>query len=252
MFPVERRKAILEILDKRNSVSVEELSKTLFTGEATVRRDLDKMAREGIITRTHGGAVRLQNENIDYPLSFRESENGRVKDELCAAAAQLVSDGQSLFLDGSSTVIRIIGKIAFKKRLKIITNGVKTAYELSQAGIDTVCTGGTLSVASASLTGVETVNFVNKYNVDSFFFSCRALSLDRGISESSEEVAQVKRAMAMRARRNILLADAGKFGKTAFCSLDIMDLIGFIITDAPLSEDWRRLFNKHNIKVIVV
>ena len=73
MFPVERRKAILEILDKRNSVSVEELSKTLFTGEATVRRDLDKMAREGIITRTHGGAVRLQNENIDYPLSFRES-----------------------------------------------------------------------------------------------------------------------------------------------------------------------------------
>ena len=113
MFPVERRKAILEILDKRNSVSVEELSKTLFTGEATVRRDLDKMAREGIITRTHGGAVRLQNENIDYPLSFRESENGRVKDELCAAAAQLVSDGQSLFLDGSSTVIRIIGKITF-------------------------------------------------------------------------------------------------------------------------------------------
>lgn len=99
---------------------------------------------------------------------------------------------------------------------------------------------------------METVNFVNKYNVDSFFFSCRALSLDRGISESSEEVAQVKRAMAMRARRNILLADAGKFGKTAFCSLDIMDLIGFIITDAPLSEDWRRLFNKHNIKVIVV
>mgnify|MGYP000682067093 FL=1 len=72
MFPVERRKAILDLLDKHSSVSVEELSKTLYTGEATIRRDLDKMAREGVITRTHGGAVRLQSENIDYPYAFRE------------------------------------------------------------------------------------------------------------------------------------------------------------------------------------
>lgn len=89
MFPVERRKAILDLLDKHSSVSVEELSKTLYTGEATIRRDLDKMAREGVITRTHGGAVRLQSENIDYPYAFRESENARVKDELAVCAASL-------------------------------------------------------------------------------------------------------------------------------------------------------------------
>ena len=107
MYPVERRKAILEILDHRGSVAVEELSKTLFTGEATVRRDLDRMAKEGIITRTHGGAVKIDRGNIDYPLAFRESENARVKDALCEAAAELVSDGQSIFLDGSSTVMRL-------------------------------------------------------------------------------------------------------------------------------------------------
>ena len=167
MFPIERRKAILDVLDKHGSATIEELSRALYTGEATVRRDLDKMSREGIITRTHGGAVKLDRGNIDYPLAFRESENASIKDALCDAAAELISDGQSVFLDGSSTVMRLIPKIAFKKRLKIVTNGVKTAYELSQAGLDSVvCTGGALSVASASLTGAETVEAVKRDNAD--------------------------------------------------------------------------------------
>ncbi len=252
MFPVERRKAILDLLDKHSSVSVEELSKMLYTGEATIRRDLDKMAREGVITRTHGGAVRLQSENIDYPYAFRESENARVKDELAACAAELVTDGQSVFLDGSSTVIRLISKISFKKRLKIITNGVKTAFELSQAGLDTVCTGGSLSVASASLTGIETVKNVNKYNVDLFFLSCKALSLDRGVTESSEEVAEVKAAMAERSRKNVLLADAGKFGKTAFCTLDILKKLNYVITDKVIDGEWKQLFESYGIKALTV
>ena len=252
MFPVERRKAILDLLDKHSSVSVEELSKTLYTGEATIRRDLDKMAREGVITRTHGGAVRLQSENIDYPYAFRENENARVKDELAVCAAELVNDGQTMFLDGSSTVIRLIGKIAFKKRLKIITNGVKTAFELSQAGLDTVCMGGSLSVASASLTGIETVKCVNKYNVDLFFLSCRALSIERGISESSEEVAEVKAAMAERSRKNVLLVDSAKFDKTAFCTLDIMKKINYVITDKMIDGKWKEFFDSYGIKSLTV
>lgn len=252
MYPVERRKAILEILDHRGSVAVEELSKTLFTGEATVRRDLDRMAKEGIITRTHGGAVKIDRGNIDYPLAFRESENARVKDALCEAAAELVSDGQSIFLDGSSTVMRLIPKIAFKKRLKIVTNGVKTAYELSQAGLDSVvCTGGTLSVASASLTGADTVEAVRKFNADLFFFSCRAVS-GCGLSESTQEVAEVKNAMAEHAKKNVLLVDSAKFGKTAFCNLAVLPRLDYVITDAGVTGEIRALFEKNSVRVLVV
>ncbi len=210
------------------------------------------MYKRQVITRTHGGAVRLQSENIDYPYAFRESENARVKDELAVCAAELVNDGQTMFLDGSSTVIRLIGKIAFKKRLKIITNGVKTAFELSQAGLDTVCTGGSLSVASASLTGIETVKCVNKYNVDLFFLSCRALSIERGISESSEEVAEVKAAMAERSRKNVLLVDSAKFDKTAFCTLDIMKKINYVITDKMIDGKWKEFFDSYGIKSLTV
>lgn len=251
MYPVERRKEILEILEKRNSVSVEELSDVLFTAKATIRRDLDKMARDGVITRTHGGAVKLQSGNIDYPLSFRESENGKIKDAISVLAAEFVSDGQSLFLDGSSTVIRLIEKLAFKKRLKIITNGVKTAYELSQAGLDTICTGGSLSVNSASLTGAQTVKCVEKYNVDVFFFSCRAISMECGVTESSEEVAAVKQAMANKSKKNILLVDSAKFDRTAFCTLDVLNRLDYVITDRLPSEKWREFFNKHGVKVLV-
>ena len=252
MFPVERRKAILEILDKRGSATVEDLSKALFTGEATVRRDLERMAKEGIITRTHGGAVKIDRGNIDFPLTFRESENTRIKDALCEAAAELISDGQSIFLDGSSTVMRLIPRIAFKKHLKIVTNGVKTAYELSGQGLDSVvCTGGTLSVASASLTGAETVEAVKKFNVDLFFFSCRAVS-DNGLSESTQEVAEVKNAMAEHARKNVLLVDSGKFGKTAFCNLDVLDRLDYVITDAAVGGEIRSLFEKNGVRVLVV
>ncbi len=252
MYPVERRKAILEILDKCNSASVEELGKALYTGEATVRRDLDKMARDGLITRTHGGAVKLQPENVDYPFAFRESENAKAKDAISVLAAELVSDGQSLFLDGSSTVIRLIPKLTFKRRLKVITNGVKTAFELSQAGLDTVCTGGALSVASSSLTGVDTVASVKKYNVDVFFFSCRALSIERGICESSEEVAEVKRAMCVQAKKNVLLTDSTKFDKSAFYSLDVIDSVDYVVTDAELNGDWRKYFADHGVKVLLI
>lgn len=252
MFPVERRKAILEILDNRGSATVEELSKALFTGEATVRRDLDRMAKEGIITRTHGGAVKIDRGNIDYPLAFRESENARIKDSLCEAAAELISDGQSIFLDGSSTVMRLIPKIAFKKRLKVVTNGVKTAYELSGQGLDSVvCTGGTLSVASASLAGADAVKAVKKFNVDLFFFSCRAVS-ENGLSESTQEVAEVKNAMAKHSKKNVLLADSGKFGKTAFCNLDVLDRLDYVITDAVVTDEIRALFEKHGVRVLVI
>ncbi len=252
MYPVERRKAILEILDKSHSASVEELSKALYTGEATVRRDLDKMARDGLITRTHGGAVKLQPENVDYPFAFRESENAKAKDSISVIASEFVSDGQSLFLDGSSTVIRLIPRLTYKRRLKVITNGVKTAFELSQAGLDTVCTGGLLSVASSSLTGVDTVASVKKYNVDVFFFSCRAISKERGICESSEEVAEVKRAMCAQSKKNVLLIDSTKFDKSAFYSLDVIGSVDYVITDAELSDDWRKYFSDNGVKVLLI
>lgn len=252
MFPIERRKAILDVLDKHGSATIEELSRALYTGEATVRRDLDKMSREGIITRTHGGAVKLDRGNIDYPLAFRESENASIKDALCDAAAELISDGQSVFLDGSSTVMRLIPKIAFKKRLKIVTNGVKTAYELSQAGLDSVvCTGGALSVASASLTGAETVEAVKRYNADLFIFSCRAAS-GKGLSESTREVAEVKNAMAANAKKCVLLVDSGKLGKTAFCNLDVLGRLNYVITDAAPDRETAALFEKNGVKVLIV
>lgn len=250
MYPVERRKAILEILEKNNSASVDELSKALFTGTATVRRDLDKMAKEGIITRTHGGAVRLQSGNVEIPYAIRESENGRAKEDVATLASELVSDGQAVFFDGSTTVMRMIPKIALRKGLKVVTNGARTAFELSQSGIYTVCTGGVSYGASASLTGGDALRTVERFNAEWFFFSCRGFTRTNGIGESSIEVADVKAAMASRAKKTVLLVDGSKIGKTALCSLDLTP--DFVITDGGIERSWREELEKRGTKILLV
>lgn len=251
MFPVERRKAILDYLDKKYSAKVDELAAVLFTGEATVRRDLDRMAKEGLLTRTHGGAVKLGGENTEYPYDFRASANAQIKDRLAAAAAEMVRDGDSLFLDGSTTVIHMIPHLGSRRGLKIIANGVNTAYELSARGFDGASTGGAFSMASGSLTGADAIRTVERYNCDFFFFSCKALSAERGITESSPEVAAVKEAMARHARASVLLCDSGKFDRASLCVLDVLDSLSCVISDERPGAELSSFLSRRGIKFLL-
>lgn len=250
MYPIERRKEILAILERATSASVEELAEQLIVGEATVRRDLDKLAKDGLITRTHGGAVRAQSENIEMPYAFRQGERATAKELIAKEAAGLLKDGQTAFMDSSSTVARIIPHIALRRGVKVITNGVITAAELSRVGVAGICTGGNIMGSSATLTGATTCDAIRRFNADIFFFSCRGVSVERGITEGTVEVGEVKEAMFARAKRRVLLVDSGKFGSAAFCSLAVPQ-VDYVITDA-FDAGLRSYFESLGAKYIVV
>lgn len=251
MFPVERQKAILDILSRKSAVTVSELSNELFVGEATIRRDLQTLEKNGQLKRTHGGAVAAMSENTETPFLLRDSEGTIAKKYIADTAKDFIKNGQTLFFDSSSTVLRLVPHLERVKNVTVITNGIMTAYELSKTGVHTILTGGKLENSTTTLSGASAVREAKSYYADIFFYSCRALSIENGVTESSTEVREVKAAFSENARTSMLLVDSSKFGKNSYCKTALLDRTSAIITETPPDERYREFLRDRNIKVLM-
>lgn len=251
MFPIERHQAILRIIENKSAVTVSDLSKELYIGEATIRRDLEQLAKDGLLNRTHGGAVKLLTANTEVPFMMRDNVQVKSKEQMASVAAELIRDGETLFFDSSSSVLRIVPHLENKRFITVITNGIKTALELGKTGIKTICTGGLLNGSTTTLVGGETVRMVKKFCADKFFFSCRAMTVEDGILESSTDGSEVKEAMGMNSRVCVLLCDSQKLDRTAFTKLDLLDRVRYLVTDEKLNEKWTDSLRDKNIKVLI-
>jgi len=121
-----RHKEILNRLEENGSVSIRELTQVLYVSEATVRRDLSELEKLGALKRTFGGAKPILDTNKQVPLFIRESMDSKAKDEICRAAAELVRDGYTIFIDGSSTAQYLVKYIAHLKDIVVVTYSIKT------------------------------------------------------------------------------------------------------------------------------
>ena len=173
MFETERLEKIQEILAENGALSVQRLARALFVSESTVRRDLSELQRQGLVKRIHGGAVLITGASRELPLYMRERDHPDAKERIAEQAVSYIRDGQVLFLDASSTVQKMVGRLAAFRDLTIITNGLKTAQELSQLPHTIYCTGGLLLHSSHAYVGHGAERAVREYNADLFFFSSR-------------------------------------------------------------------------------
>lgn len=227
----EREKQILEILWKEKKVTVGQLARLLYVSEPSVRRDLQKLEGQNLIKRTHGGAVLEEGalSNHKIPFLLREYEQSGAKAKIAQKAAQLVKDGDVIFLDASTTCYVLIPFLAAKRNLTVITNGVKALTALAEYGIHTVSTGGTLLPDCLALVGEDAHRTVECYNADLAFFSCRGLSEDGFLTDISPEENNVRKKMIRHAKRTYLLCTGDKIGKSYFHNLchksEITDVI---------------------------
>ncbi len=252
MLSQERRNEIRKLLQEEKSVAVEELAKRFFVSESTVRRDLEKIAGDGSIRRTYGGAILMENLASELPITLREHENTDAKQRIAAAAAALIHDGATLILDTSSTVTAMVPHLNAFDGLTVITNGIKTAYLLNAYGkITTYCTGGRLREHNMSLVGMTTCQRLEDINADYAFISCRGLSLEKGITESSEEEAQVKKAMLLAAAKTVLLCDASKIGMVMMNRVCAADRIYAVVTDQALPVEYDAYFKTSGIRIVI-
>lgn len=226
MLIEERRKKILEYVEKQGKATVAELSHLIYASEPTVRRDLTEMARRGSIKKVYGGVMALTAADREIPMEQRAQAASAAKDAMARRACELVHDGDVVMLDGSSSAMAMVKYLTRFKELIVVTSGAKTAVALAEAGIRTLCTGGTMKTRSFCYVGRRAQEFVEGINADILFFSCHGLSDDGRATDPSADEVDLRRVMMRHAKRRILLCDKSKLKKVYvynLCTLDDVD-----------------------------
>lgn len=250
MIPKKRRDYIVQLLRKQVYVSIDELVKLLFVSPPTIRRDLKILTDLGLIERVHGGAMSITNSKNERPFYLREHENNTTKEYLASLALGYIQEGQSIFLDSSSTVLELAKKLTPFKKLKVLTNGSLTAYFLSmKTDGEIYSVGGRLVNKESSIVGSMAREYIQHFSADLHFFSCRGLSLIGG-TDALEEEAFIKKKFLQQAQKNILLIDQSKIDKNFFYLSIPLEKIDVIITNQPLPINLQQKVDQLNIEVV--
>ena len=238
-LPARRRVLILDQVRRRGAASIQELAETLGVSLSTVRRDLDLLTSQGVLARTHGGAL------IEAPVATFEPDNSVAaetarpqKAAIGREAARRIAPGASVLADAGSTVEQAVrALVAREVPFTLVTNSLATAQIASAASaIRIMVTGGTLRPGSPVLTGEPGLSFLARLHADVCLLGAHAIS-GLVVTESSIEGAQMKRAMQRAARRTLLLADSSKFGQPAFCTVGGLGEVAEVITDDGIAAE---------------
>lgn len=238
----EREKLILEILLKEKKVNVKDLASRLYASEPSIRRDLANLQNQNLIRRVHGGAILEENgvSHSKIPFLIRELESSSEKTIIARFATDLVNDGDTIFLDASSSANRLVPFLAGKKQITIITSGIQTLKDLAEYGINAICTGGRSINSCLSLVGDDAMRTICSYRANICFISCRGISDDGELTDISIEENLIRREMIKRSKKSYLLCVSDKFNTSYFHKLcDVSDLNG-IITSEELPESLRK------------
>lgn len=251
MLALERRNLILEQLQEEKRVVVSELSQRFCVSEETIRRDLEKLEKEGLATKSYGGAVLNESTSIDMPFNVRKKENVTGKQRIGELAASLIHDGDHIILDASSTAVFIAKAIKDKENLTVITNSIEIIIELSDVSDwNIICSGGSLKEGYLALVGPGTAESFSSFNADKAFFSCKGLDMEKGVTDGNELFSQAKQMMMKSARESVLAVDSSKFDRIAFSRLCDTGAMHTIITDVKPVQRWLNYFESLHIRCL--
>lgn len=248
-----RRDKIMDLLREDGSAKVVDLARLFKVTEVTIRQDLEKMEKDGIVTREHGGAYlkNIGDQVRGFSVAHQEMNTSR-KEKIAAKSMEFIESGDTIILDSGSTVTEIAKKLKGFKNLTVITNALNIAMMLgAEPGIEVVMTGGEFKPPTLSLTGQKAADFFKGINVSKLFLATAGISLKSGLTYPSISDIVVKKAMIDAAETTYLVADSSKFGKSAFASLGALSLINYIITDDNIEDKDRKLFKENEIELII-
>jgi DeoR/GlpR family transcriptional regulator of sugar metabolism len=252
MLPNQRRDKILELLKEDGSAKVIDLSRIFKVTEVTIRQDLEKLEKDNLLIREHGGAFLKNIEAQVRGVSLAHRENIDKKEKIATKCLEFIENGDTIILDSGSTTTEIAKKLKGFKNLTVITNALNIALLLgADPGIEVVMTGGEFKPPTLSLTGQKAADFFKGINVQKLFLATAGISLKSGLTYPSISDIVVKKAMIDAAEITYLVADSTKIGKSALASLGALSLINYIITDAGIEEKYKKLFSDNEIELII-
>jgi DeoR/GlpR family transcriptional regulator of sugar metabolism len=254
MFAPERRKLIMDMLNERQRITIKDLSTEINVSEATLRTDLTKLEEDGLLKRTHGGAMLTDHLDSEISFSTREGKNKDEKTAIAKKAIEFISNGQCIMLDASSTALELARILADKNiKLTVVTSGIKTALELNEhPDITVILLGGIVKRGSHSLEGSLGINILNQIHIDLMFTSANGFSLDSGLTDFSVYEVELKKAMVNASNKVIALLDHTKINKNSIASFASIDQIDSIITDGEITEEFAQKLKDVNITITQV
>ena len=240
------------LIRRAGIVRVEDLRKDLKVSVATVRRDLEAMEDEGRVRRVHGGAISMESRLDEAGFDTKTGLASKEKRLIAAEAVKLISSGDSIFLDGGSTVMELARLLADRSDLTVVTNSLRAATELANSRLRIILTGGELRLLSQTMVGPLTRAVLDKVRVDKAFMGTMGLSVEDGLTTTDPNEAFTKDLVQNQARQVILLADSRKWGKVSFSRVSGFEGVDVLITDKKFPAKDARALRKRGVKVRLV
>jgi DeoR family transcriptional regulator of aga operon len=253
MLNEERRRAILELVNRNGRVLVGDLARHFRTSQVTIRKDLEVLHNQHQLHRTHGGALLARDRALDDP-TLREKEQLHREEKLriASAAVRMVKNGQVIILDSGTTTTAIARALRDFQNLTIVTNAVNIAAELVGTSIEVILTGGTLRKNSFSLVGPMAEDTLRHLNADLLFLAVDGFDVRHGLSTPNLLEAKVNRVMVEMAQRTIAVCDSSKFGRRSLSLITPTSAMHEVITDHGIPKPDLRALRKSGIEVTLV
>jgi DeoR family fructose operon transcriptional repressor len=250
MFPAERQGRILEILAQQRGVRVSSLSEVLGVSEMTIRRDLERLENDGLLSRTHGGAILKQHivEEPRYVTNVRT--HTAEKDRIARAAAAMILPGETVFLGSGTTATQVLAHVDTQVHARIVTHNVGALTSAQDSALEVILLGGVFRPHSNTLEGAMAIEAVGSFHASRFILGADGLSLEEGVTTASIGLAGVERAMIRQTRGEVIvLADRSKLGAVGdfvICGLD--DVQTVVVDD--VDEDVRDEMLRRGLRVV--
>ncbi|WP_406002714.1 DeoR/GlpR family DNA-binding transcription regulator [Streptomyces sp. NBC_00829] len=254
-----RWSALLEMLTRDGRIEVEAAATELAVSTATIRRDLDELSRQNMVTRTHGGAV-INAIAYDLPLRYKAARNAPEKERIAQSAAGMVKAGAVVGLNGGTTTTEVARALAARTDLTesgndtsftVVTNALNIANELVvRRHVKLVVTGGVARPASYELIGPLATELLAEITLDQVFLGVDAIDVTHGATARHEGEASINRALARRAQQVVVVADSTKLAQRAFARICPVEDVHVLVTDKGAPTELTKPFSAAGVKVV--
>ncbi len=253
LLKLERQGLIRKLVTSQGRVTVPELRRMFGVSDATVRRDLDELTEQGWVRRTHGGAVNIERSVKEPPLLQRKTTFQSSKAKIGKAAADLIQDGQTIFLGSGTTVLEVAQAIPTDIKLTVITNSLPVVNHFADhENIDLIVIGGMIRHSEHSMVGYIAEQAIREFRADRVIIGMRAIDTKQGLTNDYLPETMTDRAILKIAPSVIVVADHSKFGRVSSVLVAPITAAHLIITDDQLPEEMTEDIRALGIDLMIV
>ncbi|QQZ07965.1 DeoR/GlpR family DNA-binding transcription regulator [Heyndrickxia vini] len=249
MLTAERHRMIVELLKKKDIVSIQELVDETKTSESTIRRDLVQLEEKKALKRVHGGASRIQKKLDEPNILEKSAKNLSAKKAIAKYSASLIENGDCIYLDAGTSTLQLIQYLDSALEIVVVTNGVTNIEPLLSKGIRTYVVGGFLKASTNAMIGKDALASIQSYRFDKCFLGVNGIHPSLGFTTPDPEEAAMKKKALELSKESYVLADRSKIGEIAFS--EIADISKASIITNDIDEETQDLYKEKTIIKVV-